>query len=106
MSQERDGQSSDQGVWRVNHRSRYWESDVWIIPIHQPAAHHWELAVVYVKERQIALFDSFANASTWEKDVQVGRSCALLLRSADVAYFGLDRIFASAPTSPHRRGAE
>ena len=71
MAQQRDGQSLDDGVWRVNHRTRYWESDVWIIPIHQPRAHHWELAVVYLKERQIAYFDSFANESSWEVDVQV-----------------------------------
>ena len=71
MAQQRDGASVDEGVWRVNHRSRYWEKDVWIIPIHQPSSLHWELAVVYLRQCRIAYFDSFAHPNSWEVDVEV-----------------------------------
>ena len=71
MAQQRDGTSLDDGMWRVNHRSRYWEKDVWIIPIHQPSTQHWELAIVYLRQCRIAYFDSLAHPKTWEEDVQV-----------------------------------
>ncbi|KAI0694788.1 hypothetical protein C8Q76DRAFT_634071 [Earliella scabrosa] len=70
MAQQRDGTSLDDGMWRVNHRSRYWEKDVWIIPIHQPSTQHWELAIVYLRQCRIAYFDSLAHPKTWEEDVQ------------------------------------
>ena len=71
MAQHQDGTSLDAGMWRVSHRTCYWEKDVWIIPVHKPADHHWELAIVYFKERRIAYFDSFAHADAWEDDAKV-----------------------------------
>ncbi|KAL0575864.1 hypothetical protein V5O48_006114 [Marasmius crinis-equi] len=56
------------GLWKTIRPSRYWTHDKWLIPIHSTSSHHWALAVVKAKERQILLFDSFADRgfmSTW-----------------------------------------
>ncbi|KAL0573317.1 hypothetical protein V5O48_008639 [Marasmius crinis-equi] len=49
------------GLWKTIRGSRYWERDVWLIPIHSRSRRHWALAVVKAKEQQIVLFDSFAD---------------------------------------------
>lgn len=66
-------QSYDRAVWSCVQATRFWEKDVWIIPIHQAERNHWELAVIYIKRLRIAYFDSFGHSETtsWRADVQV-----------------------------------
>ncbi|KAI0746147.1 hypothetical protein C8Q76DRAFT_605599, partial [Earliella scabrosa] len=71
MAHQRNGTSTDQAVWNISRTARYWEKDIWIIPVHKPAEQHWELAIVYLKECRIAYFDSLAHRTSWEHDVQL-----------------------------------
>ncbi|KAI0701749.1 hypothetical protein C8Q76DRAFT_633393 [Earliella scabrosa] len=71
MAQHRNGTSTDQAVWNSSRTARYWEKDIWIIPVHKPDIQHWELAIVYLKECRIAYFDSLAHRTSWEHDAQV-----------------------------------
>ncbi len=52
----------------VSH-TRYWEHDIWLIPIHNP--NHWTLAIVVLSTQTIYQFDSQASQKTWESDVAV-----------------------------------
>ena len=61
----------DQQLWRNTRSSSYWEKDVWIIPIHRPRQVHWVLAVAYVRNGEIHLYDSFTGRNEWKKDVPV-----------------------------------
>lgn len=61
---------------RSSKRSRYWEYDIWMIPIHHPA--HWTLAVVVLSAHTIYQFDSFASHDTWQADVDVRHDTASL----------------------------
>ncbi|KAI0669310.1 hypothetical protein C8Q78DRAFT_1095812 [Trametes maxima] len=64
--------TDDEGMWRDCARSAFWERDVWIIPIHRAIPDlHWTLAVVYIKKKRIAYFDSFAEKAAWEEDAKV-----------------------------------
>lgn len=64
---------SDEDLWRNTKRTEYWTRDVWILPIHRPEAHHWVLCVVYLQEKQLHLFDSFADQRPWHAESKVRR---------------------------------
>ncbi|KAI0707020.1 hypothetical protein C8Q76DRAFT_629548 [Earliella scabrosa] len=70
MASQRGGQSDDEQVWRVNHIARYWEKDVWLVPVHKWDGHHWELAIVYFRSCRIAYFDSFGMRTSWEDEAK------------------------------------
>ncbi|KAI0676695.1 hypothetical protein C8Q78DRAFT_960079 [Trametes maxima] len=64
--------ADDERMWRDCARTEFWDRDVWIIPIHRPAPTlHWTLAMVYIKTKRIAYFDSFATTAVWEEDAKV-----------------------------------
>ena len=71
MAQQRSNQATDESYWRNYHTSRFWEKDVWIIPVHRPAEKHWEVAVVYFQKRRIAYFDSFGDRDSWKDEIKV-----------------------------------
>ena len=52
-------------------RSECWNRDIWVLPVHQGAQHHWTLIVVRRSTLSIHHFDSFASEKTWKEDVKV-----------------------------------
>lgn len=59
-------------IWRRVRDLEYWKKDVWILPIHRKhPVEHWVLCVILVNLNELLLFDSFASASGWERDVKV-----------------------------------
>ncbi|KAI0710611.1 hypothetical protein C8Q76DRAFT_624385 [Earliella scabrosa] len=71
MSQQRSNKATDESYWRNYHTSRFWEKDMWVFPIHQPAKQHWEVAVVYFQTRRIAYFDSFGDKNSWKNEIKL-----------------------------------
>lgn len=66
-------QGSDDGaLWRSVRYTRYWEKDIWLVPIHwQDPYEHWTLCVVNTLTCTIFSFDSLANQSLSRRDVEV-----------------------------------
>jgi Ulp1 family protease len=65
----------DDMLWRNTSWTRYWEKDVWVLPIHRPSnVGHWVLCVIYFSRKELHLFDSLAEWKPWRHDVKVG-SC-------------------------------
>lgn len=62
--------ASDDNLWRRTHKLKYWEKDIWIIPIHRASASHWVLCCVFLQTREILLFDSFAERHPWKHEVK------------------------------------
>lgn len=62
---------TDLPLWRLTHRTNFWEKDVWILPIHRLVEEHWVLAVILPHHRRVFLFDSFSNSRRWERDIPV-----------------------------------
>ncbi|KAJ2934568.1 hypothetical protein H1R20_g2518, partial [Candolleomyces eurysporus] len=62
---------NDSLFWRRMHPSRYFEKDVWILPIHRPTQEHWVAAVIIPYARQIFLFDSLAGERLWKRDIPI-----------------------------------
>ncbi|OJT12711.1 hypothetical protein TRAPUB_10739 [Trametes pubescens] len=68
MSMHR-AEADDNSIWRDCYNTEFWRKNVWIIPIHHLVpSPHWTVAIVYMKEQQIAYFDSFASQDRWESD--------------------------------------
>ncbi|KAI0694292.1 hypothetical protein C8T65DRAFT_711030 [Cerioporus squamosus] len=66
MAKQLDGATADDTLWRCSQYTDYWRKNVWIMPVHRANSCHWELAVIYIAEQQIAYFDSFGNPQSWE----------------------------------------
>ena len=62
--------ASDDDLWRNVKFTRYWEKDVWILPIHRPHTRHWVLCCISHKTRELFLFDSLAAERPWRKEIQ------------------------------------
>ncbi|KAG1728250.1 uncharacterized protein EDB91DRAFT_1314088 [Suillus paluster] len=63
--------AADDILWRNTSWTRYWEKDVWIIPIHRPASvGHWVVCVIYLSRKEIHLFDSLAERKPWKHDLK------------------------------------
>ncbi len=75
MTVQRDPTGNDEKLWGIVRRTRFWEQNVWIVPIHQPD--HWVVAVVYLEERRIAYFDSFAPVNSWDEEAKVSTHVAI-----------------------------
>ena len=63
--------ASDAELWRNTRRLKFWEKDVWIIPIHRPQERHWVLAVLYLQFKEVHVFDSLAGKLSWHSDIEV-----------------------------------
>ena len=62
----------DGALWRLSRRSNFWQKSRWLVPIHRTTPYeHWVLGVMDFTTREIGFFDSLANESLWEHDVQV-----------------------------------
>lgn len=70
--------ASDDVVWRNVKRVEYWSKSVWILPIHRQYAQHWVVCIIYPEQKQLHLFDSFADRKSWNGDVKVCLSIAQL----------------------------
>jgi Ulp1 family protease len=65
---------SSRTLYRNCRYTRYWKRDVWILPIHQPDALHWRLAVVAHARATIFIYDSQGispDARNWAEDLKV-----------------------------------
>ncbi|KAG1770194.1 hypothetical protein EDD22DRAFT_977211 [Suillus occidentalis] len=61
----------DDILWRNTSWTRYWEKDVWVLPIHRPAnVGHWVVCVIYLSRKELHLFDSLAEQKPWKHDVK------------------------------------
>ena len=50
----------------------FWQKSHWLVPIHcTTPSEHWVLGVMDFTSWKIGFFDSLANESLWEHDVQV-----------------------------------
>ncbi|KAJ7584471.1 hypothetical protein C8J56DRAFT_1053928 [Mycena floridula] len=59
------------GLWNLTLHQRYWEKDIWIIPVHRIQQQHWVLCVVIPQFRSLYLFDSYAApAESWSEDLE------------------------------------
>lgn len=64
--------ADDNTVWHNTFRTRYWERDIWILPIHRPSAWgHWVMCTVHIPSCRLLLFDSLVEHQPWKKDLQV-----------------------------------
>lgn len=61
--------AGDATLWRNAASTRFWEKDVWTIPIHYED--HWMLATIDIPRSRVAYFDSFAREHPWEGHIQV-----------------------------------
>ncbi|KAK1218281.1 hypothetical protein PQX77_019046 [Marasmius sp. AFHP31] len=50
-------------LWKNARLDRYWDSHLWIIPLHLPDQLHWALALVDARSREILFFDSLISKS-------------------------------------------
>jgi Ulp1 family protease len=62
-------EASDDDLWHNVRLSRYWEKDVWILPIHRPHTRHWVLCCISLKTHELFLFDSLVAERPWWKDI-------------------------------------
>ena len=59
-------------LWQNTLWTRYWEKEVWIIPIHRSSCiGHWVVCTIDFSCKQLFLFDSLVNQTSWKKDIQV-----------------------------------
>ncbi|KAG2139317.1 hypothetical protein DEU56DRAFT_735682 [Suillus clintonianus] len=63
--------AADDILWRNTSWTRYWEKDVWVIPIHRPTSvGHWVVCIIYLSRKEIHLFDSLAERKPWKHDLK------------------------------------
>ncbi|KIM60110.1 hypothetical protein SCLCIDRAFT_74981, partial [Scleroderma citrinum Foug A] len=63
---------TDNVLWRNTSWTRYWEKDVWILPIHRlSCVGHWVVCIIDFSSKRLLLFDSLAECKSWKKDIQV-----------------------------------
>lgn len=64
--------ASDDELWRHLHRTKYWDKQIWLIPIHRVEEEHWVFAAVDVEHEQILFFDSLGvRGRGWRQDIRV-----------------------------------
>jgi Ulp1 family protease len=77
--------ASDDILWRNVSYTRYWEKDVWILPIHRPSnIGHWVLCIIRFSSKELHLFDSLAEKKPWKNDVKVSLLVLTISRQAYV----------------------
>lgn len=78
------GTCSDSELWRWIGPLVYWEKPVWILPVHR--RNHWLLAIIVPEQRQLFLFDSFAEETPWKRDIKVSDSLTTRLSYHDLQF--------------------
>jgi hypothetical protein len=63
--------TTDDSLWRNLKKTKFWERDIWIIPIHRAKSCHWVLSVANPARREFLIFDSFASPTCWKQDLWV-----------------------------------
>lgn len=61
----------DEQLWRFVKNTRFWDTEVWIFPVHLPDEIHWTLSTAYISDYRLNVFDSFGNTSTEKKVASV-----------------------------------
>ncbi|KAJ7727050.1 hypothetical protein B0H14DRAFT_2410313 [Mycena olivaceomarginata] len=61
---------SDSELWRVISPSKYWEKNLWLIPIHRRDEQHWVFVLVDVYAERIYFFDSLGG-DNWRPDLRL-----------------------------------
>ena len=61
---------SDDDLWRNVKGCRYWDKDIWILPIHRPDTRHWVLCCISCMTHELFLFDSLAAEHPWQQEIQ------------------------------------
>ncbi|KAG2113977.1 hypothetical protein DEU56DRAFT_874329 [Suillus clintonianus] len=84
--------AADEMLWRQSSWTRYWEKDIWILPIHRPVpVGHWVLCVICRSSKELHLFDSFAEKRPWQHDIKLeplqtnGYDCGVWVLAAIMA---------------------
>jgi hypothetical protein len=64
---------SNSEVWRRTKETRYWDKDIWLLPIHREhPTKHWILSIIYPWHRCIYLYDSLASGlGAWKDEIKV-----------------------------------
>ncbi|KAG1859382.1 hypothetical protein DFJ58DRAFT_840241 [Suillus subalutaceus] len=61
----------DDNIWRHTMWIRYWEKDIWVLPIHRPSGiGHWVMCVIQLSTKELYLFDSMGDRTPWQSDVK------------------------------------
>ncbi|KAG2092121.1 uncharacterized protein F5147DRAFT_585987 [Suillus discolor] len=65
--------ASNDILWRNILWTRYWEKDVWVLPIHRPSSSigHWVICVIHKFDKELLLFDSLGEKKPWKNDIKV-----------------------------------
>ncbi|KAJ7832793.1 hypothetical protein B0H14DRAFT_3711922, partial [Mycena olivaceomarginata] len=61
---------SNSELWRVISPSKYWEKNLWLIPIHRRDEQHWVFVLVDVYAERIYFFDSLGG-DNWRPDLRL-----------------------------------
>ncbi|OSX60411.1 hypothetical protein POSPLADRAFT_1058572 [Postia placenta MAD-698-R-SB12] len=95
--------AGDATLWRNAASTRFWEKDVWTIPIHYED--HWMLATIDIPRSRVAYFDSFAREHPWKGHIQdvMQLTARLLNIAADKGHriVHAQRAWAVYPTTQH-----
>ncbi len=51
-------------IWRNTKTTPYWQTNVWVIPIHDRDSGHWVVSTIYINEGCILFSDSLVTRST------------------------------------------
>ncbi|KAG2751616.1 hypothetical protein P692DRAFT_20774814 [Suillus brevipes Sb2] len=63
--------AADDVIWRHTSWVRYWEKDIWVLPIHRPSGiGHWVLCIIQLSTKELYLFDSMGDRTPWQSDVK------------------------------------
>lgn len=63
--------ASDDVLWKKVHPTKFWDKQLWLIPIHHVDEEHWVLVVVDVSSQQVLFFDSLGGKGRWRQDIRV-----------------------------------
>lgn len=66
--------TDDETLWRNTSHICYWETPVWIVPIHHPSSNHWVMCRIDFMVKWVDLFDSFTERKPWNTDIKVCHS--------------------------------
>ncbi|KAG2337312.1 hypothetical protein BDR05DRAFT_895445 [Suillus weaverae] len=74
----------DDVIWHHTSWVRYWEKDIWVLPIHRPSGiGHWVLCIIQLLIKELYLFDSMGDRTPWQSDVKVSSIIFKLFRLID-----------------------
>ena len=70
MHYVQDGSSADI-IWRNTKINIYWQTNIWVIPIHDLDLEHWVVATIYIDEGCILFFDSLSTCASLQTRLKV-----------------------------------